>query len=90
MKVSPYTIYLGMQPNGLLVQQNFIICKKWVLHHPLDKEIPGSKRHDATLGRQNKQDKETSFPTFFSLLVITLASMLAVQECHGTGRQAYP
>jgi hypothetical protein len=40
MKVSPYTIYLEMQPNGLLVQQNFIICKKWVLHHPLDKEIP--------------------------------------------------
>jgi hypothetical protein len=35
MKISPYTIYLEMQPNALLVRQNFIICKKWVLHlHP--------------------------------------------------------
>jgi hypothetical protein len=32
MKISPYTIYLEMQPNALLVRQNFIICKKWVLH----------------------------------------------------------
>jgi hypothetical protein len=31
MKISPYTIYLEMQPNALLVRQNFIICKKWVL-----------------------------------------------------------
>jgi hypothetical protein len=33
MKISPYTIYLKMQPNALLFRQNFIICKKWVLHH---------------------------------------------------------
>jgi hypothetical protein len=32
MKISPYNIYLEMQPNALLVRQNFIICKKWVLH----------------------------------------------------------
>jgi hypothetical protein len=32
MKISPYTIYLEMQPDALLVRQNFIICKKWVLH----------------------------------------------------------
>jgi hypothetical protein len=32
MKISPYTIYLKMQPNALLIRQNFIICKKWVLH----------------------------------------------------------
>jgi hypothetical protein len=32
MKISPYTTYLEMQPNALLVRQNFIICKKWVLH----------------------------------------------------------
>jgi hypothetical protein len=31
MKISPYIIYLEMQPNALLVRQNFIICKKWVL-----------------------------------------------------------
>jgi hypothetical protein len=31
MKISPYTIYLEMQSNALLVRQNFIICKKWVL-----------------------------------------------------------
>jgi hypothetical protein len=31
MKISPYTIYLEMQPDALLVRQNFIICKKWVL-----------------------------------------------------------
>jgi hypothetical protein len=28
MKISPYTIYLEMQPNALVIQQNFIICKK--------------------------------------------------------------
>jgi hypothetical protein len=32
MKISPYTIYLEMQPDALLVRQNFIIYKKWVLH----------------------------------------------------------
>jgi hypothetical protein len=32
MKISSYTIYLEMQPNSLLVRQNFIICKKRVLH----------------------------------------------------------
>jgi hypothetical protein len=32
MKVSPYTSYLELQPNALLVRQNSIICKKWVLH----------------------------------------------------------
>jgi hypothetical protein len=32
MKISPYTIYLEMQPDALLVRQNFIICKKWMLH----------------------------------------------------------
>jgi hypothetical protein len=31
MKISPYIIYLEMQPNALLLQQNFIIRKKWVL-----------------------------------------------------------
>jgi hypothetical protein len=31
MKISPYTIYLKMQPNALLIRQNFIIYKKWVL-----------------------------------------------------------
>jgi hypothetical protein len=35
MKISPYTIYLEMQPNALLVRQNFIICKKWVLQSEL-------------------------------------------------------
>jgi hypothetical protein len=33
MKISPYTIYLELQPNALLVRQNFIICKIWVLHN---------------------------------------------------------
>jgi hypothetical protein len=34
--ISPYTIYLEMQPNALLDQQIFIICKKWVLQtYPL-------------------------------------------------------
>jgi hypothetical protein len=33
VKISSYTIYLEMQPNALLVRQNFIICKKWALHH---------------------------------------------------------
>jgi hypothetical protein len=33
MKISPYPIYLEMQPNALLVQQNFIICQRWVLQH---------------------------------------------------------
>jgi hypothetical protein len=28
MKILPYTIYLKMQPNALLIRQNFIICKK--------------------------------------------------------------
>jgi hypothetical protein len=28
MKISPYTSYLELQPNALLVRQNFIICKK--------------------------------------------------------------
>jgi hypothetical protein len=32
MKISPYIIYLEMQPNALLLRQNFIIRKKWVLH----------------------------------------------------------
>jgi hypothetical protein len=32
MKILPYTSYLELQPNALLVRQNFIICKKWVLH----------------------------------------------------------
>jgi hypothetical protein len=32
MKISPYIIYLEMQPNALLLRQNFIIHKKWVLH----------------------------------------------------------
>jgi hypothetical protein len=32
MKISPYTSYLELQPNALLVRQNCIICKKWVLH----------------------------------------------------------
>jgi hypothetical protein len=31
MKISPYIIYLEMQPNALLLRQNFIIRKKWVL-----------------------------------------------------------
>jgi hypothetical protein len=31
MKISPYTIYLELQPTALLVRQNFIIRKKWVL-----------------------------------------------------------
>jgi hypothetical protein len=31
MKISPYTIYLEMQPDAVLVRPNFIICKKWVL-----------------------------------------------------------
>jgi hypothetical protein len=36
MKISPYTIYLELQPNALLVRQNFIIRKKWVLQtYPL-------------------------------------------------------
>jgi hypothetical protein len=30
MKISPYTIYLEMQRDALVVRQNFIICKKWV------------------------------------------------------------
>jgi hypothetical protein len=30
MNISPYIIYLEMQPNALL-RQNFIIRKKWVL-----------------------------------------------------------
>jgi hypothetical protein len=32
MKISPYIIYLEMQPNALLLRQNFIIRKKWVSH----------------------------------------------------------
>jgi hypothetical protein len=32
MKISPYIIYLEMQPNALLLRQNFIIHKKWVSH----------------------------------------------------------
>jgi hypothetical protein len=32
MKISPYIIYLEMRPNALLLRQNFIIRKKWVLH----------------------------------------------------------
>jgi hypothetical protein len=35
MKISSYTIYLEMQPDALLVRQNFIICKKWVLQYGL-------------------------------------------------------
>jgi hypothetical protein len=37
MKISPYIIYLEMQPNALLLRQNFIIHKKWVLQpsHPV-------------------------------------------------------
>jgi hypothetical protein len=36
MKISPYIIYLEMQPDALLVRQNFIICKNWVLQtYPL-------------------------------------------------------
>jgi hypothetical protein len=31
MKILPCTIYLKMQPDALLVRQNFIICKKCVL-----------------------------------------------------------
>jgi hypothetical protein len=31
MKISPYIIYVEMQPNALLLRQNFIIRKKWVL-----------------------------------------------------------
>jgi hypothetical protein len=31
MTISPYIIYLEMQPNALLLRQNFIIRKKWVL-----------------------------------------------------------
>jgi hypothetical protein len=36
MKISPYIIYLEMQPNALLLRQNFIIRKKWVLHPRLE------------------------------------------------------
>jgi hypothetical protein len=32
MKISPDIIYLEMQPNALLLRQNFIIHKKLVLH----------------------------------------------------------
>jgi hypothetical protein len=41
MKISPYTIYLKMQPNALLIRQNFIICKKWVLqmYHDLRQQF---------------------------------------------------
>jgi hypothetical protein len=34
MKISRYTIYLEMQPDALVVRQNFIIYKNWVLHRP--------------------------------------------------------
>jgi hypothetical protein len=29
MKISPYTLYLEMQHDALLVRQNIIICKNW-------------------------------------------------------------
>jgi hypothetical protein len=36
MKILPYMIYLEMQPNALLLRQNFVIHKKWVLQtYPL-------------------------------------------------------
>jgi hypothetical protein len=37
MKISPYIIYLEMQPNALLLRQNFIIRKKWVLQSQREK-----------------------------------------------------
>jgi hypothetical protein len=40
MKISPYIIYLEMQPIALLLRQNFIIRKKWVLHTKLCLCVP--------------------------------------------------
>jgi hypothetical protein len=31
MKISPYTSYLELQPNALLVRQKIYYLKKWVL-----------------------------------------------------------
>jgi hypothetical protein len=46
MKISPYTIYLEMQPDALLVRQNFIICKKWVLQVGKQKMDPEEKEEE--------------------------------------------
>jgi hypothetical protein len=56
MKISPYIIYLVMQPNALLLQQNFIVHKRWVLQRYLS--YPDSKRVEpkspyVCLGRSN-------------------------------------
>jgi hypothetical protein len=42
MNILPYIIYLEMQPNALLLPQNFIIRKKWVLqtYPPLKESRP--------------------------------------------------
>jgi hypothetical protein len=51
MKISPYTIYLEMQPNALLVRQNFIIYKKWVLHRGSSSCLPARGSFRATTCR---------------------------------------
>jgi hypothetical protein len=38
MMISPYIIYFEMQPNALLLRQNFIIREMWVLQYTRERK----------------------------------------------------
>jgi hypothetical protein len=63
MKISPYIVYLEMQPDAQLVRQNFIICKKWVLQrtkqNPYEALTHGCKKKIRQLAWQSCNGERT-------------------------------